>query len=95
MDRLFVYGIFLDESTRLAYGMSNPEYTTVKDYITFGDYIVEAVPVGSEYGVALTGLVVDINPEYWGKLDALERGYNRIKVKTISDEVVYMYVTKG
>ena len=92
MNRLFVYGIFLSERQRQAYGMTNPQYATVKDYITIGDQIVEAVKVDKAYHCALTGLTVDMNPELWDRLDRLEAGYNREIVKTTDGEKVYMYV---
>jgi len=90
MDRLFVYGIFLGEGARKKYGMSNPVYSTVKNYITVGHGIVTAVKTNKP-GVELTGLVVDVDPEYWPKIDELEQGYDRIIVKTCFDEEVYMY----
>lgn len=89
--KLFVYGIFLDESNRNHYGMSNPHYDTVKGYITVGDRIVQAVRIGGVDNVALTGLTVDMNPEYWEMLDLLESGYERIQVITTGGEEAYMY----
>lgn len=69
--------------------MSRPKYATVKNYATkpIGGEIVEAVPVE---GFDLTGLVVDVDPEYWNKIDALESGYDRIKVQTMYGEA-WMY----
>lgn len=90
MDKLFVYGIFLDEQNRQAYGMSNPHYATVRDYITIGGHIVQAVKVNS-IGASLTGLLVDIDPEYWKRLDLLESGYDRIKIVTTDGVEAYMY----
>lgn len=94
-NKLFVYGIFLSSYTRDAYGMTDPEYATVNGYSTFpviaGGYIVEARPC---VGHTLTGLVVDVDPDFWGVLDRLESAYKRIKVRTSDDEEVYMYVAK-
>lgn len=90
-DKLFVYGIFLDEYCRDAYGMSNPRYTTVKGYSTVGGSIVSAV---KDEKYTLTGLEVDINPRAWKALDRLEGGYDRVKVKTTDGIEVYMYVGK-
>lgn len=91
-NRLFVYGIFLDEHNRTAYGMSNPKYTTVSGYATFGMGIVQAYPVHESAG--LTGLVVDVDPSFWDKIDDLEGGYDRVLVKTDSNESVWMYTGK-
>lgn len=93
MNRLFVYGIFLDAHNRLVYGMSNPAYTTVSGWATAGSYIVQAVKAPKEY--ALTGLVVDVNPSFWDKLDRLEGGYERILVTTVDNEQVYMYAERS
>lgn len=83
VNRLFVYGIFLDEGNRRYYGMSNPEYAVVKGYKTVlkgRNNIVEAVVDPS---AALTGLIVRLSNDYdWRALDRLERGYMRIKVLT-------------
>jgi gamma-glutamylcyclotransferase (GGCT)/AIG2-like uncharacterized protein YtfP len=91
MNKLFVYGIFLDEGNRQAYGMSNPVYATVKDYVTFGHSIVRAAPVAKENGASLTGLLVDVNPEKWADIDDLEYGYRRTMVTTTRGEKAYMY----
>ena len=94
MNKLFVYGIFIDEYHRNNYGMTNPRYDVVLDYATvraYGD-IVQAIPASSYFGVALTGLVVDVDPNYWGRIDQLEQGYERIKVKTERGVQTYMYV---
>lgn len=90
-NRLFVYGIFLGEVNRKNFGMSNPQYATVANYITVGDTIVQAVEV-MNVGVALTGLTVDVDPTYWQRLDRLEGGYDRIIVTTTDGEPVNMYV---
>lgn len=90
-NRLFVYGIFLDERNRVAFGMSNPEYTTVEGYATVGGSIVSAI---KDPRYTLTGLVVDVNPTMWSRIDSLESGYNRIKVTTTDGETVYMYEGK-
>lgn len=89
-DKLFVYGIFLDEENRKDYGMSNPQYTTVPGYLTVGSYIVKAVQT-DDTSVALTGLLVDIDPAMWPSLDSLEAGYDRIKVRDIDGNIAYMY----
>lgn len=94
MNRLFVYGIFLGESLRPAFGMSNPRYETVPGFITVGGRIVEAIRVPNDE-IALTGLVVDVDPVYWGRIDELESGYDRIIVQTSSNESVYMYAKRG
>lgn len=92
MDNLFVYGIFLDQHNRDAFGMSNPRYDTVPDYITQGHHIVQAVPVDPEFGTALTGLLVDMDTSRWEGLDALEGGYDRKRVTTTSGHQAWMYV---
>lgn len=94
MNRLFVYGIFLGEDNRTRYGMSNPLYATVPGYVTYGDYIVQAVPVPIAE-IALTGLTVDVDPSKWGSIDQLEGNYDRIKVTTSDGERVYMYAQKA
>lgn len=93
MNRLFVYGIFLDAHNRLAYGMSNPHYTTVDGFVTIGAGIVQAVKAPTGY--ALTGLIVDVDPNYWEKLDKLEGGYERILVTTVDNEEAYMYAERS
>ena len=97
--KLFVYGIFLDESMRKRYFMENPEYATVKDFVTYGSHIVTAYKQEGA-GLALTGLLVDM-PSYiykgneaidnWARLDALEGGYHRIKIKTENGIEAYTY----
>lgn len=76
--------------------MTNPMYAVVQDYATVPIYenIVAAVYAP---GFALTGLTVDVQ-EYdldgrstWEALDALEAGYDRIKVRAGREEV-FMYV---
>lgn len=89
--KLFVYGIFLSEYNRQAYGMTNPEYATVKDYATFGGYIVQAVHI-PESGLSLTGLLVTPNEEQWGRVDALEAAYDRVIITTTDGDRAYMYV---
>jgi len=89
-DKLFVYGIFLDEENRKDYGMSNPQYTTVPGYLTVGSYIVKAVQTDNT-SVALTGLLVDIDPAMWPSIDSLEAGYDRIKVRDVAGNIAYMY----
>lgn len=97
LTKLFVYGIFLDKSSRDGYGMSNPHYATVKDYTTLGwgdGYIVQAKYVPG-CNLALTGLLVEMNPYRWGPLDKLEAGYDRIIVTTTSGEEAYMYAERN
>lgn len=93
-EKLFVYGIFLDEGNRASFGMSNPEYRTVSGYLTKGSRIVSAYPV-EDKRVALTGLLVDMDSSRWEPLDRLEGGYNRVKVTTTSGEKAWMYEGKG
>jgi gamma-glutamylcyclotransferase (GGCT)/AIG2-like uncharacterized protein YtfP len=93
MNKLFVYGIFLDERNRQYYGMSNPSYDTVADYATYGGEIVAAYHQPNA-GLALTGLVVNIDPARWPELDRLEGGYTRREVTTLRGERVYMYEGK-
>ena len=94
MNKLFVYGIFLGKGMREAYGMTNPQYATVKDYITQGGQIVWAVPVDPEFGTALTGLLVDADPNQWERLDAMEGAYDRVQVITTNGDEAYMYVAR-
>lgn len=90
LNKLFVYGIFLDKANRNAYGMTNPEYATVKNYATFGSIIVQAVHI-PDINLCLTGLLVDMNEYKWGALDALEGGYRRIVITTTEGKKAYMY----
>lgn len=92
-NRLFVYGIFLGETMRNSYGMTNPVYATVPGYFTVGHHIVQAVPIPERPDIALTGLTVDVDPEYWERLDRLEGGYDRVVVKTTDEEKVFMYAS--
>lgn len=92
-DKLFVYGIFLDERNRRRYGMTNPVYDTVLDYVTVGDYIVEAKREAG-YNYSLAGLVVDVDPVYWDAIDMLESAYDRIRITTMNGEHAWMYVGK-
>lgn len=93
LNSLFVYGIFLSRAMRKAYGMSNPNYSTVADYATFGRDIVQAVHIPKQ-GLGLTGLVVEVDPARWEDIDRLEDGYDRVKVKTNADKEVWMYAAK-
>lgn len=93
MDRLFVYGIFLDEGQRRGFGMVNPRYATVLDYATVGHRIVQAVHIPGA-GLALTGLLVDMPNSNWEELDALEGGYERIVIRTTSGYEAYMYAER-
>lgn len=102
-NRLFVYGIFLDEIMRYHYGMTNALYTVVEGFSTrsIGQGIVEAVE-DSKY--ALTGLIVDVKPtievdnniviDNWDRLDRLEAGYSRIRAITVDGDSCWMYVAK-
>lgn len=94
VEKLFVYGIFLGNTMRKAYNMKNPRYATVPGYVTVGDYIVKAHNVDDKR-IALTGLLVDVDPVDWGRIDALESGYDRVRVQTCTKENAYMYVAKG
>jgi gamma-glutamylcyclotransferase (GGCT)/AIG2-like uncharacterized protein YtfP len=73
--------------------MSNPTYACVRDYATYGGSIVEAYPAPN-CGLSLTGLLVDVDPAYWPRLDDLEYGYDRKVVTTINGATAYMYVGK-
>lgn len=90
IEKLFVYGIFLDETNRENYGMENPSYDTVRGFITIGDYIVRAVP-STILGASLTGLLVDVPTRNFQRIDILETGYARIKVQTSSGIEAFMY----
>lgn len=94
MNRLFVYGIFLDRYNRVEFGMSNEHYATVKGYVTVGSQIVSAYKVG-EQSLALTGLVVDVDDRFWDSIDRLEASYRREIVTTTDGEQVYMYVDRN
>ena len=94
VEKLFVYGIFLDECNREYYGMENPSYDTVPGYITIGGTIVKAVQSDIPR-VALTGLLVDVPTRKLPAIDQLEVGYDRIKVMTTSGFVAFMYVEPG
>lgn len=72
--------------------MRNARYATVDQFITVGNYIVQAVEV-DQPGVALTGLLVDMPSSGWANLDALEAGYKRIRVKTSRGDEAYMYAS--
>lgn len=104
MNKLFVYGIFLDIHSRLAFGMSDAKYDTVANYSTVGvggipsNTIVEAIP---DEGKTLTGLLVDVAPyvnlgentrDNWKELDSLEAGYDRIQITTNSGVDAWIYV---
>jgi gamma-glutamylcyclotransferase (GGCT)/AIG2-like uncharacterized protein YtfP len=93
LQKLFVYGIFLDENNRRAFGMHNPEYAVVADYATYtiGGSIVMAYHVPGA-GLGLTGLVCDVEPSKWERLDQLEGAYDRITITTKDGERAWMYV---
>lgn len=95
LNTLFVYGIFLGKSQRIAYGMTSPRYATVEGYATvglgFGNTIVEAVEA-EEY--TLTGLSVQVDPSFWNQIDQVEAGYDRIKITTTDGEEAWMYVER-
>lgn len=90
LNNLMVYGIFLGFHARNNYGMSNPRYSVVKDYATvpLGGHIVAATPLE---GYDLTGLYVDVDPDFWDSIDLLESAYDRIKVTTFRGEA-WLYV---
>lgn len=94
-NKLFVYGIFLGKGNRDAYGMSNPQYATVPNFVTVGGHIVKAVPVEDGARASLTGLLVDVDPQYWAAIDNLEYGYDRNIVTTTNGVRTYMYTVKG
>lgn len=91
MIKLFVYGIFLRQSTRDRYHMVGHEYATVAGYITVGEHIVQATKVDNP-NIALTGLVTSIHEDHLPAVDRLEGGYDRIKITTNQGEEAYMYV---
>lgn len=96
-DRLFVYGIFLSERTQKAFGMSNPKYATVKGYVTVGageGYIVQAVPVDMK-SLTLSGLIVDVDPKEWERIDKLEAAYEKVKIVTTDKEEAWIYRREG
>lgn len=93
LNYLFVYGIFLDQRMRDNYGMYNAHYATVPGWLTVGQGIVEAVRTDTR-NAELTGLLVEVDPRHWDRLDALEAGYDRIIVKINGDDT-YMYVGRG
>lgn len=88
--------------------MSHAQYATVRNYVTVGitpdGGIVQAVEVSPENNCALTGLLVDVAPrsqsyngrwrDTWKDLDALESGYNRVRVTTTDKHEAWMYVAK-
>lgn len=90
MEKLFVYGIFLSQNTRDAYYMVGHRYATVQGYVTVGKQIVQAVKTDNP-SVALTGVITEIHPDHWARVDRLEAGYDRIRVKTTDNEEVWMY----
>ena len=94
IEKLFVYGIFLDEMNREFYGMEYPSYDTVQGFITVGNHIVRAIP-SSMMNACLTGLLVDVPTRQLASLDALEAGYDRIKVKTTGGFDAFMYAAPG
>jgi gamma-glutamylcyclotransferase (GGCT)/AIG2-like uncharacterized protein YtfP len=92
-NKLFVYGIFLGQDMRVKFGMTNPQYATVRDYLTIGGQIVQARKVLG-CGLSLTGLLVDVDPKYWASLDSLEAGYDRRRVTTTSGSEAWIYTSK-
>lgn len=94
-EKLFVYGIFLNEYNRDRYGMTNPQYATVKKFVTIGSTIVEALYVDEFEDASLTGLLVDMDSSRWGPLDNLEGGYERVKITTTDGTRAYMYARYG
>jgi len=93
LNKLFVYGIFLAQHNRDWAGMTNPKYATVKDYVTQGWDIVTARKLKGA-NLSLTGLLVDVDPSKWKEIDALERGYDRIEIRTTGGDKAYMYAGK-
>lgn len=89
--RLFVYGIFLDPVNQANFGMTHPEYDTVRDYATYGHGIVTAYHNPGK-GLSLAGLIVLVPKDQWAKLDKLERGYDRVTVETTGGVETFMYV---
>lgn len=93
-NKLFVYGIFLEEYQRKAYNMRNPHYAVVLDYTTvhLGHGITGAIKVEREgSSLGLTGMIVDVEGS-WHDLDRLEAGYKRERVETTDGDECYMYV---
>lgn len=91
MIRLFVYGIFLEDATREAYGMTNARYATVRGWKTVGGHIVKAVPDDT---ATLTGLLVNISEINLPAVDSLEAGYDRITITTTMGHRAYMYAER-
>lgn len=84
-EKLFVYGIFLDQSNREEYGMIQTHYATQPGFKTVGKYIVKAVK--SDDRDSLTGLLINNTKAInWRRLDSLEAGYKRIAI----DEETYV-----
>lgn len=95
VNRLFVYGIFLNEDNRAVYNMTNPRYAVVKGYKTV--FIQPPKVIGAVKSTStdvLSGLLVNIDPRYWRAIDMLEQGYDRILIRTTLGEEAYMYVEK-
>lgn len=92
--KLFVYGIFLGATMRSYYEMHNPMYATVPGFLTVGQHIVQARYEPTYPNLALTGLLVEIPDDRFESLDALEGGYERVRVTTDSGEA-FMYVEVG
>ena len=92
VNKLFVYGIFLDANTREFYGMGNGvTYATVRGYATFGGYIVKACKMPWDR-YTVTGLLITLPDGFnWEPVDALEGGYERIIVTTTDKTNAYMY----
>lgn len=94
--KLFVYGIFLGEGMRESYNMTNPQYATVSNFVTVGNHIVQAEYIKDAPGLALTGLLVDVPIyEFDHGLDALEGGYERVRITTENKTEAYMYARRG
>ena len=93
--KVFVYGIFLSNRRQDDYDMEEVRpYTTVKDFVTVGDSIVQARYI-PDHQYALTGKVVEIPVENMPELDRLESGYERVVVETTSGDTAFMYAERG
>lgn len=91
--KFFFYGVFLEKAAREQYRITDePRYATVKNYLTVGDYIVQATSISSNANAALSGIIVDVPEESIERLDELERSYDRVTIETTYGERAEMYV---
>lgn len=89
-EKLFVYGIFLDQGNREDYGMLKATYATQPGFKTVGSYIVRAVRTDSEED-SLTGLLINnTDAVKWDRLDGLEAAYKRIAVEEWSQVTIWV-----